>query len=659
MGGTLGGGGGGGGLGFGASDANDSFYDVTATPGGGGGGSSYAPGGTTGVSSAAASVTITFVTPTLGAPTGVAAVAGDRAATVSWVAPASQPGGVTGYTVTATNVAVPSDIVTKTVGGTPPATSTTVTGLLGGFEYEVRVVATNATSTSLPSTLTAESLVTPDQKATIQGTPPNGTVGQPYSFAFDRRGVPLPSVALTAGTIPPGLTLDTATLAETALTGTPTSAGTWSFSLTVSNGYGPVTLPVTLTVTGVVAGPPTNVTATAGNASALIAWVAPASTGGTALTGYGVAATDISDPTAAPVTTNVDALVLSTVVPGLTPAHNYTFRVVAVNAAGSSAPSAIAGPVTPFAPPTIAGAPATVTAGVAASFAFTVTGAPSPTVTVTSGSLPAGMSVSFAGVLSGTPTATGVSTFTLTASNGHSPAASVTVQLTVVAGDAATISPSAGNTQTATAGQAFASPLVALVLDANANPVPVAAVTFTVTSGTASFPSGSSVTVFSDGAGLATAPLLNAGGTAGAVSVLATSGAASAATFTETVVAAGPARADLQVTIAAPAKVAKGTTFTTTVTVRNVGPNAAGALLTVIEPGSNLTIVSVSSGVLQSGSALIASPSLPLNATLTYTVTARAGTRSATARLGAAAASATRDPNLLNNAALASIVVGP
>lgn len=69
---------------------------------------------------------------------------------------------------------------------------------------------------------------------TIAGTPPAGTVGAPYSYAFTVGGTPPVSAVVTSGALPPGLGLSTAG----ALTGTPTVAGTFTFSIRASSAYG-------------------------------------------------------------------------------------------------------------------------------------------------------------------------------------------------------------------------------------------------------------------------------------------------------------------------------------------------------------------------------------------------------------------------------------
>ncbi len=78
--------------------------------------------------------------PAPGSPTSVSATAGQTSATVSWTAPSSG-GPATSYKITPYigSAAQPS----KTITGTPPATSTTVTGLTGGTAYTFTVQAAN------------------------------------------------------------------------------------------------------------------------------------------------------------------------------------------------------------------------------------------------------------------------------------------------------------------------------------------------------------------------------------------------------------------------------------------------------------------------------------------------------------------------------------
>lgn len=78
------------------------------------------------------------------------------------------------------------------------------------------------------------------------------------------------------------------------------------------------------------------------------------------------------------------------------------------------------------------------TVGTPYSFTFTTTGAPAASYAVTAGSLPAGLILDGAtGVISGLPTAPGTSAFTITATNGVAPDASVITSLVVAAAAAA------------------------------------------------------------------------------------------------------------------------------------------------------------------------------------------------------------------------------
>jgi len=99
----------------------------------------------TGPASAASSAVTPGAPEPPAAPTAVAAVAGDTTASVSWTAPADGGSPLTSYTITP--YAGSTAQAPKTVTGSPPAASTTVTGLTNGTEYTFRVKATNDVGT--------------------------------------------------------------------------------------------------------------------------------------------------------------------------------------------------------------------------------------------------------------------------------------------------------------------------------------------------------------------------------------------------------------------------------------------------------------------------------------------------------------------------------
>ncbi|WP_432890039.1 ExeM/NucH family extracellular endonuclease [Kribbella sp. CA-245084] len=115
-----------------------------------------------------------------------------------------------------------------------------------------------------------------DVPPTITGTPPAGTVGSPYQFAFTATG----TVSLAAGSLPPGLNL----ASNGQLSGTPTQAGTFVFTVRASNAAGSADLVATITVAPAVT--TTTVTSSANPATigapiTFTATVSGAPTGGT------------------------------------------------------------------------------------------------------------------------------------------------------------------------------------------------------------------------------------------------------------------------------------------------------------------------------------------------------------------------------------------
>lgn len=111
-----------------------------------------------------------------------------------------------------------------------------------------------------------------------------------------------------------------------------------------ANNYNVTSAALTQTVSAGVPGATSTPTATAGNASAKVVFLAPSNTGGATITGYTVT----SSP-AGGIDQNAGSTSLSHTITGLTNGTAYTFTVTATNSAGASVASAASVAVTPLA----------------------------------------------------------------------------------------------------------------------------------------------------------------------------------------------------------------------------------------------------------------------------------------------------------------------
>ena len=108
-----------------------------------------------------------------------------------------------------------------TISGTP-----TAAGLYAGVVMAGNGVGSGATQNF--------SIRVRQSPAISNGPPPDGTVGTPYSFAYLSGGSPAPTFSVTAGSLPPGLTLSSAGT----ISGTPLQNGTFTGIVTADNGIG-------------------------------------------------------------------------------------------------------------------------------------------------------------------------------------------------------------------------------------------------------------------------------------------------------------------------------------------------------------------------------------------------------------------------------------
>lgn len=329
-----------------------------------------------------------------------------------------------------------------TLSGTAPnLTYTPAAGVRGTDSFTF--TASNGVSTSAPATVT---VTIGDPMLTIAPPPASGTVGTAYTATLTTTGGTAPySYAVTAGALPTGLTLATGGT----LSGTPTSAGNFAFTVTAEDSTGgnpPVRQAQAFTIT-IGRGAQTVRFTSTPPAGAIV--------GGT----YLVAASASSGLT--PVI-GIDAG--SRAICSITGNSVRFDQVGTCVVTASQAGDMSFDPATPvqqsiaIGAPTIALSPATVPTpqvGTAYSQRFTASGGTAPySFAVTAGALPTGLTLASDGTLSGTPRAAGSFAYTIAATDSASgsgaPFVGQASYTTSVQPPVLTLSPAA-NTATATA----------------------------------------------------------------------------------------------------------------------------------------------------------------------------------------------------------------
>ena len=328
-------------------------------------------------------------------------------------------GGIAPYSLTISNGSLPGGLTISSGGlisGTPTNTGT--------FNFTVQA----KDSSTPPQVVTANLSITIASSLKITTTSlPNGVAGDSYSRKIlASGGIPSYTFTTISGTLPAGLSLAT----SGAITGTPTTAGTSSFTVQVKDSNTPpgtATANLSITIT-----PALSITTTS----------LPGGTEGTAYSASVVASGGVSPYN---ITVTIGSLPAgltmsaSGAISG-TPTNAGTASFT-VQAHDSSSPPQV---VTANLSITIASnlkiTSASLPNGVAGnsySASVTASGGTTPyRFTTISGSLPAGLSLSTAGAITGTPTTAGTSSFTVQVKDTNSPpqAATANLSITISAG---------------------------------------------------------------------------------------------------------------------------------------------------------------------------------------------------------------------------------
>jgi hypothetical protein len=277
------------------------------------------------------------------APSNVVASPAAGSAAVSWDAPTSDGGStITSYTATAT----PGGRTCTWSGG--PLTCT-VLGLTNGAAYTFTVTATNAVGTGPASS--ASSAVTPatspDPPTGVQAAPGYASATASWVAPVNDGGDAVASYLATASPSGQWCAWSSGPLSCTITGLINGDSYTITVTATSSGGTSVASTPSGFVVPAGPPGPPTNVTAIAGDASATVSWSPPSevNAGDVGVTRYTVTAS----PGGRSCTWNSGPLTCN--VPGLTNGVPYTFSVDATNFDGTGPGSAPTSPVTPATEP--------------------------------------------------------------------------------------------------------------------------------------------------------------------------------------------------------------------------------------------------------------------------------------------------------------------
>ena len=288
-----------------------------------------------------------------GAPTGLSVVAGNGQATVGWQAPVSSPAGnpIDSFGITpclgtwSGTTCNGTSLPTLKVAGN--LTSFVVPNLANGQTYSFSVDAINAAGTgpAANTTTVVPGLPGAPTAVSVTGTG-NGTATVHWTAPSNAGAAAISGYTVTPSGLASTTFWSNAT-SETVSGLTDGSAYTFSVAAVNPYGTGPSATSGSGTPAATAPGAPTGLQVTPGDAQATVTWVAPTSTGGSAITGY-----TITPYIAGTAQTPTSATASPATVTGLTDGTTYTFTVSAVNAVGSAA-SAQSWAMTPQATPVV------------------------------------------------------------------------------------------------------------------------------------------------------------------------------------------------------------------------------------------------------------------------------------------------------------------
>ena len=290
-----------------------------------------------------------------------------------------------------------------------------VTGIASG-DAVITATAVDKTNVVTPATCHVTVYDNPTVPEIITTTLPDGIVGVSYSYPLVATGTQQLSWSIT-GNFPDGLSMDVGGV----ISGTPTSADTYNFTVSVSNAAGTDTQPLSITIHPLA--PPTITTTSLPNGTQGLPYSATLNATGTPPITWDILSGDL--PTGL-------SLTIGGIIYGTPSAlGTFTFTVIAENTEGDDTRVFSIVISAPVAPTITSLSSATVTSGTAGTFQVTATG--TLPITYSLSGAPTGVSIDGATGLITIAATVPANTynFTITATNGINPDDTQSFTLTV------------------------------------------------------------------------------------------------------------------------------------------------------------------------------------------------------------------------------------